>query len=31
MISSEFEAIPEVVEDTPEVINNLKALKIKVT
>ncbi len=29
MISSEFEAIPEVVEDTPEVINNLKALKIK--
>ncbi len=29
MISSEFEAIPEVVEDTPEVINNLKKLKIK--
>lgn len=29
MISSEYEAIPEVVEDTPEVINNLKALKIK--
>jgi len=29
MISSEFEAIPEIVEDTPEVINNLKALKIK--
>ena len=29
MISSEFEAIPEIVEDTPEVINNLKQLKIK--
>lgn len=29
MISSEYEAIPEIVEDTPEVINNLKALRIK--
>lgn len=29
MISSEFEAIPGIVEDTPEVLNNLKALKIK--
>lgn len=28
-ISSEYEPIPEVVEDTPVVINNLKALKIK--
>ena len=29
IISSEFEAIPEVVEDTPEIINNLKSLKVK--
>ncbi len=29
MISSEYEAIPEVVEDTPEVISNLKLLQIK--
>ncbi len=29
IISSEFEAIPEVVEDTPEIINNLKNLKVK--
>ncbi|MDC7124448.1 MAG: DNA-directed RNA polymerase subunit alpha [Spirochaetales bacterium] len=29
MISSEYEAIPEVVEDTPVVLNNLKALMIK--
>ncbi len=29
LISSEFEAIPEVVEDTPEIIANLKALQIK--
>jgi DNA-directed RNA polymerase subunit alpha len=29
MISSEFESIPHVVEDTPEIINNLKKLRIK--
>ena len=29
LISSEYEAIPEVVEDTPEIINNLKHLQIK--
>lgn len=29
IISSEFEPIPEIVEDTPEVINNLKQLQIK--
>jgi len=29
IISSEFESIPGVVEDTPEIINNLKQLKIK--
>ena len=29
IISSEFESIPEVVEDTPEIINNLKALKVR--
>ena len=29
IISSEFEAIPEVVEDTPEIINNLKELQVK--
>lgn len=29
MISSEFEAIPEIVEDTPEVLNNIKQLRIK--
>ena len=29
VISSEFESIPEVVEDTPEIISNLKMLNIK--
>ena len=29
IISSEYEAIPEVVEDTPEIIANLKQLQIK--
>ena len=29
MISSEFESIPRVVEDTPEIINNLKKLRLK--
>lgn len=29
IISSEFESIPHVVEDTPEIINNLKKLRIK--
>ncbi len=29
MISSEFESISHVVEDTPEIINNLKRLRIK--
>ncbi len=29
VISSEFDSIPEVVEDTPEIINNLKQLKIQ--
>lgn len=29
LISSEFEPIPEVVEDTPEIINNLKHLQIR--
>lgn len=29
IISSEYEAIPEVVEDTPEIISNLKQLQIK--
>jgi DNA-directed RNA polymerase subunit alpha len=29
VISSEYESIPEVVEDTPDVINNLKQLQIK--
>jgi DNA-directed RNA polymerase subunit alpha len=29
VVSSEFESIPEVVEDTPEVISNLRALNIK--
>ncbi|MDX9800811.1 MAG: DNA-directed RNA polymerase subunit alpha [Spirochaetia bacterium] len=29
IISSEFELIPGVIEDTPEIINNLKQLKIK--
>ena len=29
IISSEFESIPEVVEDTPEIINNLKSLQVK--
>lgn len=29
IISSEFEPIPEVVEDTPEIISNLKQIKIK--
>jgi len=29
IISSEYEAIPDVVEDTPEIISNLKQLQIK--
>jgi DNA-directed RNA polymerase subunit alpha len=29
MVSSEFEMVPEVVEDTPEIIGNLKQLQIK--
>jgi len=29
MISSEFESIPNVVEDTPEIINNLKKIRLK--
>ncbi|HUZ18671.1 MAG TPA: DNA-directed RNA polymerase subunit alpha, partial [Spirochaetia bacterium] len=29
IISSEFEAVPEVVEDTPEIISNLKSLQIR--
>ncbi|MDZ7792525.1 MAG: DNA-directed RNA polymerase subunit alpha [Spirochaetia bacterium] len=29
VVSSEFESIPEVVEDTPEVISNLRSLNIK--
>ncbi|ORC38231.1 DNA-directed RNA polymerase subunit alpha [Marispirochaeta aestuarii] len=29
IISSEFESIPEVVEDTPEIINNLKSLNVR--
>ncbi len=29
VLSSEYEAIPEVVEDTPEIINNLKRLQLK--
>lgn len=29
IISSEFESIPEVVEDTPEIINNLKNLQVR--
>ncbi len=29
MVSSEFEMVPEVVEDTPEIIANLKQLEIK--
>ncbi len=29
IISSEFESIPGVVEDTPEIINNMKQLQIK--
>ena len=29
MISSEFESVPHVVEDTPEIINNLKKLRLK--
>lgn len=29
LISSEYEPIPEVVEDTPEIINNLKHLQIR--
>ena len=31
IISSEFEMIPELVEDTPEVISNLKQLQIKLS
>ena len=29
VISNEFEAIPEVVEDTPDIINNLKKIQLK--
>jgi DNA-directed RNA polymerase subunit alpha len=29
LISSEFEPIPHVVEDTPEIINNLKKIRLK--
>lgn len=29
LVTNEFEAIPEVVEDTPDLINNLKQIKIK--
>ena len=29
IISSEYEMIPEVVEDTPQILNNLKLLKIQ--
>ena len=29
MIASEFEAIPEMVEDTPDFINNLKQVQLK--
>lgn len=29
VITNEFEAIPEVAEDTPDIIDNLKAMKIK--
>jgi DNA-directed RNA polymerase subunit alpha len=31
VITSEYEAIPEVAEDTPDIINNLKAVKINLT
>src|SRR6056297_3988640 len=31
VVSSEFESIPEVVEDTPEVISNLRGLNIKLS
>ena len=31
IISSEYEMIPEVVEDTPEIINNLKNLRIRMS
>jgi DNA-directed RNA polymerase subunit alpha len=31
IISSEYEAIPEVVEDTPEIISNLKQLQIELS
>jgi DNA-directed RNA polymerase subunit alpha len=31
VVSSEFEMIPELVEDTPEVISNLKQLQIKLS
>lgn len=30
IVSSEYEMIPEVVEDTPQIISNLKMLKIKI-
>lgn len=29
VVTSEFESIPDVVEDTPEIISNLKALRLK--
>ena len=31
VITSEYEAIPEVAEDTPDIINNLKAVKISLS
>ena len=31
VITSEYEAIPEVAEDTPDIINNLKAVKINLS
>jgi len=30
VITSEYEAIPEVAEDTPDIINNLKAVKLSI-
>jgi len=31
VITSEYEAIPEVAEDTPDIINNLKAVKVSLS
>jgi DNA-directed RNA polymerase subunit alpha len=31
VISSEYESIPEVVEDTPELINNLKQIQLRLS